>query len=114
MKEQKIGSWAFIIGIVIAIVLGLFGGAMTEIQTWIAYLLIVIGLIVGLANIKQKEVHNFLLAALALLTVGAAGLQTIPMLGSYIDSILKNIVAFVAPATLIIALKAIYDMAYKK
>jgi hydrogenase/urease accessory protein HupE len=113
MKGQTYGSWAFIAGVILAIILGLFGSAMTGFQTWIAYLLIIIGLIVGFANIKQKETHLFLVAAVALLLVGSAGLQTIPTIGSYIDLILKNIVAFVAPATLIIALKAIYDMAYK-
>jgi membrane-bound ClpP family serine protease len=114
MKEQTLGSWAFIAGVVLAIILGLFGGAITGIQTWIAYLLIIVGLVVGFANIKQKEMHGFLVAAVSLLLVGSAGLQSIPMVGGYIESILKNIVAFVAPATLIIALKAIYDMAYKK
>jgi uncharacterized membrane protein YccC len=117
MKEQNYGSWAFIIGLVLAIILGLFGKTdfMTaDVTTGISYLLVIIGLIVGFYNMNQKEVFNFLIVAIALLTVGAAGLETIEIVKDIIPQILKNIVAFVAPAALIMALKALYDLGYKK
>jgi lysylphosphatidylglycerol synthetase-like protein (DUF2156 family) len=115
MKEQKYGSWAFIIGVALALILGLFGNYITlDIQAWISYLLVIIGLIVGFYNMGQKEDFNFLIVAIALLTVGAAGLQTIPIVGDIVKPILTYIVAFVAPAALIMALKALYDLSYKK
>jgi len=114
MKEQEYGSWAFIIGVVIAIILGLFGDIVTGAERAVAYVLIVIGLIVGMANMRQREVFNFLVSAIALLAVGAAGLQNIELIGRFIEAILRYIIAFVAPATLVISLKAIYDLSYRK
>jgi uncharacterized membrane protein YccC len=115
MKEQNYGSWAFIIGVVLAIVLGLFGNFIElSIQTLISYLLVVIGLVVGFYNMNQKEAVNFLIVAIALMTVGAAGLQTLPIVGDIVKPILTYIIAFVAPAALIMGLKALYDLSYKK
>jgi len=107
------GNWAFIIGVVLAIILGLFGtyiGYVTE----ITYLMIILGLIVGFFNIGHKDAVNFLIAAIALLAVGAAGLEMLPVVGTYIGGILTQIAVFVAPAAVLVALKAVYEMAYKK
>ncbi len=104
--DAKIGHWAFIIGIILAIVAGLVPAWQTPTITWI---LVIIGLIVGLLNIQAKETTEFLVAAITLLIVGSAG--AIPALGVIVLSILANIVAIVAPAALIVALKAIYSLA---
>ena len=121
MKEQNYGSWAFIIGVVIAIILGLFGNMefMIGIKTGIFYLLIIIGLVVGFYNMNQKEVFNFLIVAITLLTISAGGLQAaglekVEIVKDIIPQILQYIVAFVAPAALVMALKALYDLSYKK
>jgi hypothetical protein len=115
MKENNYGNWAFIIGVVLAIVLGLFGNLIEiSIQTVISYLLIVIGLIVGFYNMNSKDTINFLIVSIALLTVGAAGLQTIPIVGDIVKPILTYIIAFVGPAALVMGLKALYDLGYKK
>lgn len=106
--DSKIGHWAFIIGIILAVVAGLVPAWQTPTITWI---LVVIGLIVGLLNIQAKETTEFLVAAITLLIVGSAG--AIPALGVIVLSILANIVAIVAPAALIVALKAIYSLAQK-
>lgn len=106
--DSKIGHWAFIIGILLAIIAGLVPAWQTPTITWI---LVVIGLIVGLLNIQAKETTEFLVAAITLLIVGSAG--AIPALGVIVLSILANIVAIVAPAALIVALKAIYGLAQR-
>ena len=106
--DSKIGHWAFIIGILLAIIAGLVPAWQTPTITWI---LVVIGLVVGLLNIQAKETTEFLVAAITLLIVGSAG--AIPALGVIVLSILANIVAIVAPAALIVALKAIYALAQR-
>ncbi len=114
--DAKYGNWAFIIGVVLAIILGLFGeleGLKTYAVT-ITYIVIILGLIVGFANISHKEATSFLISAIALLAVGTAGLEILPMVGTYLGGILTKIVAFVAPAAVIVALKAVYDFEYKK
>jgi len=115
MKEQNYGSWAFIIGVILAIVLGLFGNFIElSIKTVISYLLIVTGLVVGLYNMNSKDPVNFLIVAITLLTVGAAGLQTLPIVGEIVKPVLTYIIAFVAPAALVMGLKALYVLSYKK
>ena len=106
--DSKIGHWAFIIGILLAIIAGLVPAWQTPTITWI---LVIIGLVVGLLNIQAKETTEFLVATIALLIVGSAG--AIPALGVIVLSILANIVAIVAPAALIVALKAIYALAQR-
>lgn len=112
--EKQIGSYAFIVGVILAIILGLFGAYVTEYVEWITYLMIILGVIIGFMNVAQKESFNFLIAAIALLAVGGAGLELLPTIGLYIGGILTQIAVFVAPAAVIVALKAIYDLAYKK
>ena len=106
--DAKLGHWAFIVGIIIAIIAGLVPAWQTPTITWV---LVILGLVVGLLNITAKETIEFLVAAIALLVIGSAG--AIPALGTIILSILANIVAFVAPAALVVALKSIYSLAQK-
>jgi hypothetical protein len=106
--DARLGHWAFIVGIVIAIIAGLVPAWQTPTITWV---LVILGLIVGLLNITAKETVEFLVAAVALMLIGSAG--AIPALGTIVLSILANIVAFVAPAALIVALKSIYELAKK-
>lgn len=115
MVSNNIGSWAFILGVLIAILGGAFGGYAAAYAPWITLILVILGLVVGFLNISAKEVNDFLLAAIALVAVGlVANLSAIdtiiPVLGSVLQSMVQNVAAFVAPAALIVALKAIYQL----
>jgi hypothetical protein len=111
MELEKIGHWSFILGVVIAIVAGLLGTAYAE---TVALLLVVLGVLVGFLNISEKEMMSFLVAVVALLLTGAAGLEKLPAVGPFLGPILTNISTFVAPAAVIVALKAIYELEKKK
>jgi len=115
MEFERLGEWVFILGVVIAIIAGLAYQAMdiTSAQ-YITVVLVVLGLIVGFLNIGDKNITNFLIAAIALVAVGAANLNQIPFIGSYLGYMVLNIAAFVAPAALVVALKAVYNLASKK
>lgn len=103
---RKLGSWAFIIGVILAILAGLVPTMQTPTVTWV---LVILGLVVGFMNITERETVEFLVASVALLIAGSAG--SLPALGFVILAVLENIVAFVAPAALVVALKAIYSLA---
>ena len=111
MKLEQIGHWSFILGVIIAIVAGLTGAAYVEAA---ALLLVVLGIIVGFLNISERETTSFLVAAIALLLTGAAGLENLPTIGSFLGPILTNISTFVAPAAVIVALKAVYELGKRK
>jgi hypothetical protein len=115
MNFERIGEWVFILGVVIAIISGLAYQAMDMTSAgYIAVVLVVLGLVVGFLNIKDKEIFNFLIATIAIVAVGAANLSEIPWIGTYLARMVLNIAAFVAPAALVVALKAVYNLASSK
>lgn len=106
---DKRGHYAFLVGVLLAVVAALVPALQTA--TWVPWTLIVLGLIVGFINITAKETTEFLVATIALMAVGTGGLSAVPTAGAIVTAILKNLVAFVAPAALVVALKAIYALA---
>lgn len=110
MKKKalnKIGGWAFIIGLVLAIVVAIFGAE----ATWPIYLLLFLGLVVGILNITNKEVSSFLLAAVAFMfTFTSLGkvAEIIPLLGETLARFFSLMNTFVAPAAAVVAFKALF------
>jgi hypothetical protein len=102
MNATFLGHWALIIGIVLAVIAGF-----TAIPS-LPVVLFILGLVVGLLNIKEKESTPFLVAVIALLLIGVAGLQ---IGGEVTALILNNFIAFMAAAGLIVALKQILSVA---
>lgn len=100
-----VGKWAAIIGLLL-VVLGDFIGI-----PFTATILVILGLIVGFLNITKKEVSRLLVAGIGLLLVGTAGVELLPFVGVYIIGMLKNLVALVAPAILVVGVKEVYEVA---
>ena len=103
---EKIGTWAFLIGVLIAIVAGLVSSLETAVTAWV---LVILGLLVGFLNIRGRETQEFLIACVALISVTAIG--GIPPLGRVLGTILTNIIAFVAPAAFLVACPAVWQLA---
>lgn len=100
---QQIGKWAFIVGLVIAVLAGIGLD-----QTWFTWVLALLGLIVGILNVTSGETQGFLLAAIALM-LSANAVQEIPFVGAQLTQILSNVVAFMAAAVLVVALRALFE-----
>jgi hypothetical protein len=105
MNTATIGKWAFIIGLVIAVLAGLFFQ-----PGWAIWILVVLGVIVGLLNVTAEETQGFLLASIAL-TLSATALNSLPIVGTAFSYVLPFVVAFVAGATVVIALKLLFQSA---
>jgi hypothetical protein len=105
MDTAKIGKWAFIIGLVVAVLAGLLFQ-----PGWAIWVLAILGLIVGLLNVTAEDTRSFLLASIAL-TLSATALNTLPIVGTALSFILPFVVAFVAGATIVIALKELFQAA---
>ena len=111
---SKLGVWAFIVGIVLALIGGIIVGLLGAGETAITSILIVLGLIVGFLNVTDKETKDYLLAAVSLILVtyfGGTVLGLVPVIGGYLSSVFGAIMTFVIPATIVVALKAIYGLA---
>ena len=113
---QKIGGWAFIVGIVIAVLAGIVPESMVP-AYWVIVLLAVLGLIVGFLNVTAKESTPFLVAAIALVlstsTFNAIMMQVLGTgtVTTAIGKMLGNVGIFVAPAAVLVALRAIFALA---
>jgi hypothetical protein len=107
MNLQTIGKWAFIVGLVIAVLAGLL--FQPEGAIWV---LAILGVIVGILNVAAEETRSFLLASIAL-TLSATALNTLPIIGTALSLILPFVVAFVAGATIVVALKELFQTARK-
>ena len=122
MTSKNAGEYAYLLGLVVAVVAGiaLTVGALTgSTSAWIALLLVVIGIVVGLMNVSEKESMTFLIAAIALVLTGSAGVfsvlnTVISPLGTLLDSIVSNFALLAAPAAIITAVKLVHGMAKGK
>ncbi len=106
---QKAGSWAFIVGLIIAIIAGFW-----PLATVMTSVLIILGLIVGFLNITGKETNSFLFSTLVLVVMSSMGgqlLVNIQYVGLLLQNMFSSMMLFVIPAAFVVALKAIYALA---
>jgi hypothetical protein len=132
MEYERIARYAFAAIVIIAVVMGLVvgymvwnGNSITNVDPDVTLVLLILGIIVGLVTITVKEVTPFLIAAIALVVAGATSLAgtagvwgplyTIhPLLYYWATAILRYITTSVAPAAVIIAVRAIFAMERQK
>lgn len=108
---EIIGKWAFIIGLALAIIAGLIQG-IYQIPSLIL-ILVILGLIVGFLNITEKDTVKLLIAIIALMGIGGLTISAIPVINTYLEAMLTNIVIFASGAGLVIAIKAIIETTKK-
>lgn len=116
---KKISSWIFLIGVLIAVVVGLIFGAelWTDTNGYVTLLLALLGFIVGVltffavGNISHEKVPTFLIAALILIVIGAAGqlFENLEIIGPYLFQISTMLAVFIAPCAGLLAIRAIWD-----
>ena len=123
-KNSHYGEFAFLAGVILSLLVGLLsvaGSLPDSSKPVVVAVLAVLGIIVGLVNIKDKEIHGFLVATIALLLSATAWSPVVTILGAmgevgttvamWLGSFLTHLIAFISPAAFIVALKAIYDLA---
>ena len=123
---RTIGSWLFLVGILIAVIVGLIVGAnwYTDTSSYVAGILAILGFVVGIlsffamGSITQEKVPTFLIAALTLVGIGA--LSSTWTFGEwtgitpYFTNITQYIAIFAAPAAGLLAIRAIWDAGKSK
>ena len=107
MSQGKLGRWAFVVGVVIAVLLGFVT------FTYSSVVLVILGLIVGFMNVTEGEAQKFLVAVIALMVIGVAGLQAFSVWGSlysWIQTVLSSFTVFVGAAGVVVAFKVLFEM----
>ena len=110
--SEKLGGWAFILGALLAVVLGVLTA--TAFQGWVIGLLLVLGVVVGLLNVTDKEIVAFLVACVAFLVAAPVFATTVGSVVSgfeWLGRILSHLAVFVLPAAVIASVKAIFALA---
>ena len=107
-KGNVIGGWAFLIGVVLALIIGLgFTGTYQATATWI---LVIIGLVVGLLNIADEEASPFLMSATVLVIVSALGGGALSGV-AYLGTILQALLVLFVPATIVVDIRNVFQLA---
>lgn len=108
-KNNVLGAWAFLIGVIIAILAGFVPTINLESGLW-AGIFVALGIVIGLLNITAKEIKDFLLAGTVLVIVSVLGANTFLVL-PYVGEIIRGLVLLFTPATIIAALKVVFAVA---
>ena len=120
-RENSIGAWAFFIGVILAVLIGL-ATTIVPIPIIVSYnaqiyaLLVILGLIVGFMNIPGKDAQTFLWAGAILVVVSKFGMDSVRGsligigVGDAVASIFGALLALFVPATIVMALKTIFSM----
>jgi hypothetical protein len=129
MEMEVISRWAYLLFVIIAVVAGLVVGymawsegswaAVANVNGVVLLVMLVLGIIIGITSITAKEVMPFLIATIALVVAASANVwspldQIHALLDFWATGILNYIVAFAAPAAVIIAIKEVLTMAKQK
>lgn len=119
LDKFQYGSIIFGVGLLIALFTAFFTLEQTALKI-VAVTLILFGLIIGFINITEKETNTFLLAGAILVLLLQPFLTSIVQtlgLGSYasvlriLGNIYLNLITLIVPATIIVALKAVFKSA---
>ena len=120
-RENVIGAWAFLIGVVLAIVIGLSSTLISlefisNNSSTVYGFLILLGLTIGFAtSVRDKDSQTFLLAGAVLVIVSNIGMESVTgsLIGigpaQVVRSVFGALSALFVPATIIVALKTVFS-----
>ena len=115
-RENLISAWAFLAGVVLAVLWGIFAGDKTS--PLILGILAVLGLVVGYF-VSEKDVQTFLFASVSLVIVSSLRIQGLVLdaairgiaIGKIVSSVLGTLLVLFVPATIVVALKTVFSLA---
>ena len=122
-KENSLGAWAFLIGVILAIAIGVATSTFLSIPAITAYsaqiyaILVILGLIVGFVNVGAKDSETFMIAGAILVIVSKFGMDAVKGsligigIGDVVTSIFSALLILFVPATIIVALKRVFSVA---
>ncbi len=110
-----LGSWSFLVGLLLAVLLGVgLTGPYAGQMTWAVFLL---GVVIGLLNVTSSESSAFLTSGTVLVLVsylGASVLGNAAGSGFGVDllvSVLNSVLVLFVPATIVVAVRAVFGLA---
>lgn len=120
-RENTIGAWTFLIGVVLASIVGI-SSALFPISIIARYsaqiygILFIMGLFVGYMNFVGRDSQTFLLAGAILVIVSRFGMESVAgsLIGigahDLVTSLFGALLALFVPATIVVALKTVFSI----
>lgn len=121
-RENVLGAWAFLIGVVVAIVGGVVLSFGYSVNPFILTLLALLGLVAGFfVDVNENKGTTFLMVAVSLVIVSFAGQQGIAgvelvgiiSIGKIVSSTLAGLLVLLVPATIVVAIKTLFSLAQR-
>jgi len=120
--ENSVGAWSFLVGVVLALIIGLFTTllpipALIEYSAQIYGILALLGLVVGFMIVGGKDSQTFLIAGATLVIVSKFGMESVSGsligigLNDTVSSTFSALLALFVPATIIVSLKTVFSIA---
>ncbi|HJZ19052.1 MAG TPA: hypothetical protein VJ208_03020 [Candidatus Nanoarchaeia archaeon] len=121
-RENAIGAWAFLAGVILAVVIGL-STTLLQIPALATYskqiyaALVLLGIVVGFMNVTGRDSQTFLIAGTVLVIVSKFGMESVSGsligigLGDAVSSVFGALLTLFTPATIIVALKTVFSIA---
>jgi len=120
-KENSVGAWAFLVGVILAIIIGsttlISIPAVTKYSAQIYAILSILGIVVGFMNVTGKDSQTFLMAGAVLVIVSRFGMDSVTGsligigVGNTVSSIFAALLVLFVPATIVVALKTVFSIA---
>jgi hypothetical protein len=122
-KENSIGAWAFFIGVILAVLIGITTSffSVPSLQAYssaIYAILVILGLVVGFSiKVTRKDAQSFLITGAILVVVSKFGMESVlgSLLGIGVGNIASTtfaaLLALFVPATIVVALKTLFGLA---
>jgi hypothetical protein len=107
-----VGGLAFFVGFILAVIAGI----VARDNGGIVLALVILGIIVAVLNITAKEVVPVMIAAIALIVAGGAGIFTpldnlLDGMGRAFNGIVTELAVFMVPVAIISAIRAVIALA---
>jgi MFS family permease len=119
-KENVLSAWAFLIGIVLAILGGVLSALFGNLHPLFLGLLLLLGLLIGFIGVAPNDVDKFLMSAVSLVIVsfaGSAGVRNIEFLnweiGNVVSSTLGALLVLLVPATIVVAVRSLFSISQR-
>lgn len=120
--ENTLGAWAFLIGVVLAVLIGVSTTiisipTLNQYSTQIYAILMILGLVVGYMNVVGKDTQTFLMAGAVLIIASKFGMESVTgsLIGFPIADTVKTVfsalLTLFVPATIVVALKTVFSIA---
>ena len=109
--DKKQGFAVVLIGIIVALILGILSANYSLPFNWV-YWLLAIGVVVGILNIFHAEGILFLISGLAI-TFMLNLLSGLTLFPEWAATLFNSVIYVLAPATIVVGLKVIYALAKK-